>query len=40
MMSLEEPSKTLRIALLVGGSVTIPPLRYVFELSEEASFGT
>ena len=34
----EELYEALSIALIVGGSITIPHLRYIFELLEEMSF--
>ena len=35
----EELYEALSIALIVGGSITIPHIRYVFELLEKAPFG-
>ena len=36
----DEFFEALSIALIVGGSITIPHIRYIFELLEEMSFGT
>ncbi len=35
----DELYESLSIALIVGGSITIPHIRYIFELLEEMSFG-
>ena len=35
----DELYESLSIALIVGGSITIPHIRYIFELLEKMSFG-
>jgi len=38
-VTLDELCEALSIAIIVGGSITIPHIRYIFELLEEMSFA-